>query len=103
MTHELAGALQQASRIRQCRAVKKTNVYVRGEYVHIAEGRISQTHHRTAVMQDLPDFVPALSHHLKPLMRDGSQFARMLLHPRIDSGVPLENAVQSQQVRSHRR
>jgi hypothetical protein len=71
MTHELAGALQQASGIRQGCAVKETNVYVRGEYIHIAEGRISQTHNRTAVMQKLPDFVPALSHNLKPLMRDG--------------------------------
>jgi hypothetical protein len=103
MTHELAGALQQASRIRQCRAVKKTNVYVRGEYIHIAEGRISQTRNRTAVMQKLPDFVPALSHHLKPLMRDGSQFTCMLFHPRIDGGIPLDSAVQSQQVHSHRR
>ena len=72
MTHELTGALQQASRIRQCSAVKKTNVYVRGEYIHIAEGRISQTYNRTAVMQKLPDFVPALSHDPKPPKRNGS-------------------------------
>src|SRR6266478_3354078 len=103
MTHELAGALQQASRIRQCCAVKEPHVYVRGEYIHIAEGRISQTHNRTAVMQKLPDFVPALSHHLKPLMRDGSQFACMLFHPRIDGGISLDSAVESQQFRSHRR
>jgi hypothetical protein len=54
-------------------------------------------------MQKLPDFVPALSHHLKPLMRDGSQFTCMLFHPRIDGGIPLDSAVESQQVRSHRR
>jgi len=52
-------------------------------------------------MQKLPDFVPALSHHLKPLMRDGSQFTCMLFHPRIDGGIPLDSAVESQQVRSH--
>src|ERR1700674_4796293 len=103
MTHELAGALQQASRIRQCRAVKEPNVYVRGEYIHIAEGRISQTYNRIAVVQKLPDFVPALSHHLKPLMRDGSQFTCMLFHPGIDGGIPLDSAVESQQFRSHRR
>src|SRR6478736_7278478 len=103
MTHELAGALQQASRIRQRCAVKETHVYVRGEYIHIAEGRIAQTYNRTAVMQKLPDFVPALSHHLKPLMRDGSQFTCMLFDPRIDSGIPLDSAVESQQFRSHRR
>jgi hypothetical protein len=103
MAHELAGALQQVSRIRQRRAVKKTHVYVRGEYIHISEGRISQTCNRTAIMQKLPDFVPAFSHHLKPLMRDGSQFTCMLFHPPIDGRIPLDSAIESQQFRSHRR
>src|ERR1700722_19287685 len=102
MTHELAGALQQASRIRERRAVKEPHVYVRSECVHIAEGRISQTGNRTAVMQKLADFVPALSHHLKPLMRDGSQFTCMLSQPGIDGGIPLDGAVESQEVRFHR-
>src|SRR5690349_2067124 len=101
MAHELAGALQQASRIWQRCAVKEPHVYMRAEYIDVAEGRISQTCHRTAVMQKLPDFVPAFSHHLKPLMRDGSQFTGMLFHPRIDGGIPLDSAVESQQFRSH--
>src|SRR6266849_7099998 len=103
MAHELAGALQQAIRIRQCCAVKKPHVYVRAEYIDVAEWRISQTCNRTAVMQKLPDFVPAFSHHFKPLTRDGSQFTCMLFHPRIDGGIPLDSAVKSQQFRSHRR
>src|ERR1700680_4994812 len=103
MAHELAGALQQVSRIRQRCAVKEPHVYVRGEYIHIAEGHISQTRNRTAVMQKLPNFVPALSHHLEPLMRNRSQFAHMLFHPRIYSGILLDSAVESQQFRSHRR
>src|SRR5713101_7231985 len=103
MAHELACALQQAGRIRQRCAVKEPHVYVRSEYIDVAEGRISQTCHRTAVMQKFPDFVPAFSHHLKPLMRDGSQFTCMLFHPRIDCGIPLDSAVESQQFRSHRR
>ena len=41
-------------------------------------------------MQKLANFVPAFSHHLKPLMRHGSQFTRVLLHPRIDGGIPLD-------------
>src|ERR1035438_8530867 len=102
MAHELAGALQQVSRIRQRCALKEPHVYVRIEYIDVAEGRISQTCNRAAVMQKLPDFVPAFSHHLKPLMRDGSQFTCMLLHPRIDGGIPLDSAVESQQFRSHR-
>jgi hypothetical protein len=50
-------------------------------------------------MQKLPDFVPAPSHHLKPLLRDGSQFTGMLLHPRIDGWIPLHRAIESQQFR----
>src|ERR1043166_5346205 len=103
MAHELAGALQQVSRIRQRCAVKEPHVYVRIEYIDVAEGRISQTYNRAAVMQKLPDFVSAFSHHLKPPTRDGSQFTCMLFHPRIDGGIPLDSAVESQQFRSHRR
>src|SRR5579871_5855754 len=102
MAHELAGALQQAGRIRQRCAVKEPYVYVRSECIDIAEGHISQTCHRTAVMQKFPDFVPAFSHHLKPLMRECSQLARMLFHPRIDGRIPLDRPVESQQIRSHR-
>src|SRR5712692_2585744 len=102
MAHELAGTLQQAGRIRERCAVKEPHVYVRSEYIDVAEGRISQTCNRTAVMQKLPDFVPAFSHHLKPLMRDGSQSTCMLFHPCIDGGIPLDGAVESQQFRSRR-
>src|SRR3981189_2220248 len=103
MAHELAGALQQAGRIRQRCAVKEPHVYVRSEYIDVAEGGISQTCNRAAVMQKLPDFPPPLSPHLKPLPRDRSQFTCMLFHPRIDGGIPLDGAVESQQIRSHRR
>jgi hypothetical protein len=54
-------------------------------------------------MHKLADFVPALAHHLKPVMRDGSQFTCALLHPRIDGGVPLHSTIESQQFVSHRR
>src|SRR5437016_5700181 len=103
MAHELTSALQQAGRIPQRCALKEPHVYVRSEYIDVAEGRISQTRNRTAVMQELPDFVPAFSHHLKPLTRDGSQFTSMLFHPRIDGGIPLDSAVEPQQFRSHHR
>src|SRR5580658_6316728 len=102
MAHELAVALQQAGRIPQRCAVKEPHVYVRSEYIDVAEGRISQTCYRTAVMQQLPDLVPALSHRLKPLPRDGSQFTGMLLHPRIDSRIALDSTVESQQFYFHR-
>jgi hypothetical protein len=101
MTHELAGALQQVSGIRQGRAVKESHVYMRMEYIDVAEGRISQTGNRAAVMQKLPDFVAAFSHLLKPLMGDGSEFTCMLFHPPVDGWIPLDSAVESQQFRSH--
>jgi hypothetical protein len=103
MAHEPAGALQQAGRIWQRCALKEPHVYVRSEYIDVAEGRVSQTCNRIAVMQKLANFVPAFSHDLKPLMRDGSQFTCMLFHPRIDGGIPLDGAVESQQFRPHRR
>src|SRR6202167_1063776 len=103
MAHELAGAQQQAGRVWQRCAMKEPHVYVRSEYIDVAEGCISQTCNRTAVMQELPNFVPAFSHYLKPLMRDGSQFICMLFHPRIDGGIPLDSSVESQQFRSHPR
>jgi hypothetical protein len=54
-------------------------------------------------MQELADFVPAFSHHLKPLARYGSQFSCVLFHPRIDGGIPLDSAVESKQFHSRRR
>src|SRR5690242_19139800 len=87
MAHELAGALQQAGRIRQCGTLKESHVYVRSEYIDVGEGRISQTCNRTAVVQELPDFVPALSHRFKPLMCDRSQFTYVLFHPGINGGI----------------
>src|SRR5437762_2739857 len=56
MAHGFAIALQHAIRIGQCGAVKEPDVYVRGEYIDVAEGGVSQTCNRTAVMQQLPDF-----------------------------------------------
>ena len=37
------------------------------------------------------------------LLRDGSQFTSMLIHPRIDGGIAFDSTVESQQFRSHRR
>ena len=95
MAHELARALQQVRRVAQRGAVKEPHVHMRSENIDVPEGRVSQTCDRTAVMQELPNFVPALSHKLKPLMRDSAQFTPMLLHPRIDPGIPLDRPVES--------
>jgi hypothetical protein len=102
MAHKLAGTLQQAGWIWQRCAVKEPHVYVRSKYIDVAKGRISQTCHGATVMQKLPDFVPAFAHHLKPLLRDCSQFTRALFHPRINGWIMLDSAVKSQKVRFHR-
>ena len=53
-------------------------------------------------MHKLPDFIPACSHHLKPLMRDSAQFTCILVHPSINRGISLDSAVESQKFRLHR-
>jgi hypothetical protein len=103
MSHKFSAALQQADWVRQRCTVKEADVYVRSEYIDVAEGRISQTCNGAPVMQKLPDFVPAFSHRLKPLMRDTSQFICMLFQPRINGRIPQDGAVESQQFPSHRR
>jgi hypothetical protein len=96
MAHELSGTLQQAGRIWQSCSLKEPHVYVRGEYVDVGEGHVSQTCSRTAVMQNFSDFVAAFSHFLKPLVRDGSQSAGMRFHPPIDGRIMLDGAVEAQ-------
>src|SRR5262245_28789743 len=50
MAHALAGALQQTGRIGQRGAVKEPHVYMGSKHIDVAEGRISETGDRTAVM-----------------------------------------------------
>jgi hypothetical protein len=54
-------------------------------------------------MQKLADFVAAFSHRLKPVTRDGSQFAGVIFQPRVDGGIALDSAVESQEIGFHRR
>jgi hypothetical protein len=53
-------------------------------------------------MQELADFVAAVSHQVEPPARDGAQFTGMRFHPRIDGGIALDSAVESQILRPHR-
>jgi hypothetical protein len=80
--------------------LKEAHVHMRSEYIDVPKGRIAQTRYRTAVMQELADFVPALSHHLKPLPRDGSQLTRMLDRPPVDGGIAFDRPHESKQLRS---
>ena len=81
MTHELAGALQEARRIRQGCAVEESHIDVGSEYIDVAEGRIAQIGNWTVVMYKLSNFVAAISHLLKPPLRDGPYSpARVFIH-----------------------
>src|SRR3974390_2360699 len=66
MTHALAGSLQQTGGVPQRCTLKESHIHVRSEYIDVSEGHIAQARNRTAVMQELADLVPAISHHLKP-------------------------------------
>ena len=73
--------------IGQRSSLKEPYVHVRREDVDVCEGNISETCNRTAIMQKFANFVSAISHDLKPVMRDGSQFACMFFLPRVDSWI----------------
>ena len=103
VTHELAVPLQQTCRVRERRALKESHVHVRSENIDVAEGRVSETCNWAAIMEELADFVAAFSHHVKPFMRDVSQFTGMVFHPCVDGRIAFDGAVESKYVRSHRR
>jgi len=96
MAHRLATALHQASRIRQFCTVEEPYVYVRGKCIDVAEGGIFYARDRTAIMHELSDVRSALSHHIEPLTRDGSQFTRLRFQPHLDRRIALDAARESQ-------
>ena len=96
MTHPLAAAFQQASRIRELSAVEEPDVYMKSECIDVSEWRISQARNRTSVMHKLPNLISTLSHDLKPLPSDGSQFNGLALYPRIYRRIPLDSTVKLQ-------
>src|SRR6185312_3318458 len=102
MAHKLARALQQARRVPQCCSLKEPHIHMRCEYGDVGEGHIAQARIRTAVVQDFPHLVSARSHHVKPLARDGSESAVMLVQPRIDGRIALDGAIESQQLAFYR-
>ncbi len=95
MAHMPACTLQQAVRIPQPCALKKTHVHMRAEYIDVAEGRVSQTGHWAPVMHQFPDLVPALPHLLEPFPGYGAEFAGPLIQPQVNGGIALYSAVKS--------
>ena len=71
VAHALAGALKQPGWISQKGSVIKADVDVGGEDVDVRERRVAEAGNGTAVVNELPDFVTAFAHDLKPVARDG--------------------------------
>lgn len=101
MAHELSRTLQKVGWIGQCCSLIEAYIHVRSEDIDVGERYISQAGNRTAVMQELADFVAAISHDLKPATRDIAQLTRVIFEPCIDGGIAQLSAVEAQQVSLH--
>ena len=69
--------------------MEEPDVYVSFERIDVAEWRILYACNRTPVVYEFSNVVPTLSHDVKPLLHDGSQFTGPFFHPRINGGIPL--------------
>ena len=98
MTHKLACAFQQTLRIGNFGTSKKPNVYVSFEGVDVPECRVSYTRRRMAIMQQFSHVVSALTHNLKPMLRDYPQVPCMCLHPGLDGWITLNRTGEPQQL-----
>lgn len=98
MTHDLPGALQQALGIGNISATKETDIDVSFEDVDISERCVAYTRGRMAVVQYFSYVVAAVAHNLKPMLRDRSQFTRMITHPVVDSRISLERVGEAKEV-----
>ncbi len=93
MAHTFTVALQQTGRVRQACTLKEADIYMGREHIDVCKWYSTQACNRAAVMQDFPNFIPASSHHLKPLPRDCAQLTLLSFHPRIDGRITLHRSV----------
>lgn len=102
VAHELVVALQVEGGVGQGRTLKEADVDVRGEDVDVGEGCVAEAGGRAAVVEELADFVSAVAHCFKTLLRDGAKFAGMIVHPGVDGGIVCGGTVRSEDSRFHR-
>src|SRR5205085_10846124 len=81
---------------------KESNIYVSFEGVDVSECRVSYTRRRMAIMQQFSHVVPTLTHNLKPMPRDYTQFACMRLHPGLDGWITLNRTREPKELIHHR-
>ena len=65
------------------------------EDVDVAERHIPETHDGTAIVHQLQHFVTAGAKLSEPLTCDSSELARLLLEPRVDSGIACHGPIES--------
>jgi len=73
MPHALAGAFEQAGRIIELGAEEETDIRMSAERVDVAEGCVSRTRCRMAVVQQLANVQPTAAHLLEPWQGELSQ------------------------------
>jgi hypothetical protein len=87
MSHEPAGAFEEAVRVWQLGAAKKSDIHVRGEGVHVGKRRVADARRRLVIMYELPDVASAAAHGLEPPPRDRAKFVRLLEEPGVDGWI----------------
>src|SRR5437588_338414 len=102
MTHELACAFQQTRRIGNLGTAKEPDIHVRFEGVDVPECRVRDTRRRMAIVQQFSHIISTLTHHLKPMPRDYTQFATMRFHPGLDGWITLNRTREPQELIHHR-
>jgi hypothetical protein len=98
VTHVLASAFEQASRIGKLSAAKEANVDVSIEDANVGECRILDTGGGIAIVQQLVNVVSTVAHDLKPAPGDCSQLAGAPVKPGINSRIPPDGTSESEEL-----
>src|SRR6188768_1364266 len=98
MTHAFAGSLQQTGGIFERCATEEADIDVVSEYADVCEGRILDTCVGASVVHQLHDIIAALTHPIKPLLRNGPQLCRSFFQPDVDGRIVLLRSRESQYV-----
>src|SRR5439155_13704330 len=89
---------QETLRIGNLGTAKEPDIHVRFEGVDVPECRVSYTGRRMAIMQQFSHIVFTLTHNLKPMPRDYTQFPSMRLHPGLDDWITLNRTREPQKL-----
>ena len=81
MAHKLAGTFQNTFRVGNLSASKESDIHVSLKNIDVSKCSVSDASRRMTVVQALSHVVPALTHGLKPILRNFAQFARVLSQP----------------------